>query len=156
LTYHYAPNGELNAIGELNGQGGESPIWSAGAVDASGRLVLEKFGNGVIGRRNYSAASKQLINLEVRPETGAPFQHLTFQYDKNGTLTQRKDLIGGVNETVSYDPLTRMVTDTICRTASPCLPSVTVSYDATGNIVSRSDIGTYSYLPSQPHAVVTA
>ena len=67
----------------------------------------------------------------------------------------RDDTTANLSETFTYDPLNRLLTATV---ASSVAPAKAFSYDAIGNMLSKSDVGTYTYpAPGQPkpHAVMS-
>ena len=70
-------------------------------------------------------------------------QNPVFSLDAVGNLTQRSDSAAGFNlttETFAYDTLNRLTTVT-----GPAAKSFT--YDAFGNLATRTDVGTLSYFP---------
>jgi YD repeat-containing protein len=67
-------------------------------------------------------------------------QDFGFGYDLIGNLTSRTDTNTGLSETFTYDSLNRLRSATVGVDVAK-----TVSYDVVGNILSKSDVGTYSY-----------
>ncbi len=95
-------------------------------------------------------------------------QNLAYQWDLNGNLNQRQDLSQGLTEAFTPDALNRLNFSTLTGVTGHTLD---VTYDASGNIASRSDVGTsshtydytsaqsgctYTGLPAQPHALRNA
>jgi RHS repeat-associated protein len=81
----------------------------------------------------------------------------TYGWDTAGNLTDRSDRYDATNslsENFGYDALNRLVS---YQTSSPELAGlskdVTLAYNAIGNILSKSDVGTYSYPASGATAV---
>ena len=65
------------------------------------------------------------------------------------------DAVTQTSDTLSYDGLNRL---TQAVTSNPSLPlnvTKTVDYDAIGNILTKSDVGSYSYDPMRVHAVAS-
>lgn len=133
--------------------------WERVANNASGQIVDEQLGNGL---HTYSAFDA-ITGLPSSFITGttAQVQNLTYQWDKTGNLTQRKDVNLNLTEDFFYDSLNRL---DYSRLNGSTL-NVDPTYDASGNItalsrdgVSKSyDYGTQQsgctyYAHSQPHA----
>jgi YD repeat-containing protein len=66
-----------------------------------------------------------------------------------GNLLSRFDFLQGTTETFGYDTLDRLLSVT-----GPA--SKSFQYDAIGNIISKSDVGSYAYTGGKPHAVTQA
>ena len=75
-------------------------------------------------------------------------QALTYNFDTLGNLTSRADTLQGLSETFGYDKLNRVVSiNTTAKATSGATSNTinTVTYGPSGNILSRSDVGAYSY-----------
>jgi RHS repeat-associated protein len=108
-------------------------LWTAQARDVAGRVSSEQFGNGVTTARRYDPEG-QLRFLEAQGPTG-PVQRLAYDYEANGNLRQRHDLLSKVSETFAYDSLERLTDWTVtlnCRDAR-----THYEYDAIGNLTLR-------------------
>ncbi len=78
-------------------------------------------------------------------------QNLAFDWDANGNLTQRQDLLQSITETFGYDSLDRLQSSQRSGEVAR-----TFSYSASGNLTYRSDLGTLAYNSgSHPHAVTS-
>ena len=67
-----------------------------------------------------------------------------YTYDaQTGNLLLRADTINNISEAFAYDSLNRLTSH----------HGGTVSYDAKGNVLSKSDVGSYSYSSSLPYSV---
>jgi len=82
-------------------------------------------------------------------------QNLSYTYDQLSNPLSRSDANTGLSETFVYDSLNRLTQSTV-NLSTPLVK--TFSYSAIGNLLSKSDVGTYSY-PSAgsalPHAVMS-
>ena len=86
--------------------------------------------------------------------TGNAVQNLSYTYDQLGNPLSRSDANTGLSETFTYDAINRLTATTVNLSPTPL--SKTFSYDAIGNLLSKSDVGNYSYAPPGsplPHAV---
>src|SRR3954468_7029294 len=81
-------------------------------------------------------------------------QQLTYDYDSIGRLQARADANQNLSETFLYDNLNRLTSATV-NSGAAGLVTQSFGYDAIGNIISRSDVGTYGYglVNTRPHAV---
>jgi len=135
--------------------------WMADTYDVTGRVDGETYGNGLANDRVYSSATGRLIRASsdygrvVAPPPGQGYfiQDLNYIHDGVGNvLTRREDTPGNIRtETFTYDGLDRLTSHAIGGGAT-----VTVGYDANGNIASKSDVGVYAYIGFGPHAVSAA
>jgi len=92
-------------------------------------------------------------------KTASSLRSLTYTWDKLGNLKSRADARLNIRDDFTYDPLNRLTQSKTTAGSTP-QTTVTVAYDALGNITSKSDIGTYTYGSTDscgglagPHAV---
>jgi RHS repeat-associated protein len=128
--------------------------WEEIATNAVGQSIDEVYGNGLHTYSTFDSISGLLGARTTGPT--AAIQNLTFQWDKVGNLTQRKDLTLGLTEDFQYDNLYRLTSSTLNG-----VNNLSVAYDALGNITSKGGVGAYTYPASgassvRPHAVTTA
>ena len=78
---------------------------------------------------------------------------MDFAWNKVGSLTQRRDLNRSLTEDFFYDNLHRLDYSRLNG-----VQNLDLSYDAMGNIISKSDVGagTWTYHPTKKHAVTNA
>ncbi len=77
-------------------------------------------------------------------------QQLAYGWDEAGNLETRQDLNQGLTETFGYDALERLTS------ATGPGGTLTVVYDAIGNITSRSGVSSYTYHATKKHEVIAA
>ena len=88
------------------------------------------------------------------PRLPGPLQNDSYLFDLVGNLTQRQNNNAGLSENFYYDNLYRLDHSTLAGTNN-----LQMTYDATGNITSRSDVAggaTWTYDPTRVHAVTQA
>ncbi|MDC7789639.1 DUF637 domain-containing protein [Rhodoplanes sp. TEM] len=144
-----------NALGYADqlSDAGAQVFWTANALDAEQHLTQQTAGNGVVTTRSFSALNGRL--LSVAAGSGNAVQNATYTYDLLGNPLSRTDGTSNLSESFTYDPLNRLLSATISTSTAPVK---TLSYDAIGNILSKSDVGTYTYAPPgspRPHAVTS-
>jgi len=149
LQYVYQ-NGLLHQVKEAGG----TTYWQGNALNAFGQVTQEALGNGIVTNRAIDAVTGLLSSLQSGPGGGAARQNESYLFDRMGNLTQRQNNNLGLTENFHYDVLDRL--------DYSMLGSVTnldLSYDALGNITSRSDVAngaTWVYHATKKHAVVQA
>ncbi|MCB0332075.1 MAG: hypothetical protein KDD55_01180, partial [Bdellovibrionales bacterium] len=144
LNYVYNERGYLANI--TRGDTGAS-IWRPTGMNARGQIVQEVFGNGLTTTSQYNEDTGY---LESR--ISGLIQNTSFQFDSIGNLRERRDLIVSMTEQFDYDNLNRLVESHVLEQ-----DPVFVTYDALGNITTKSDVGNYAYnsIDGGPHAVTS-
>lgn len=148
-SYGYNSLGYAN---QLSGSGAQT-FWTANNMDAEGHLTLQTAGNGIATTRGFSASTGRL--LSVAAGSGNTVQNSTYSYDLLGNPLSRTDATSSLSESFTYDPLNRLLTATV---SSGLAPVKTFAYNSIGNMMSKSDVGTYTYAPPGsplPHAVMS-
>jgi RHS repeat-associated protein len=138
-------------------------FWQADAYTVTGAISGGTIGNGLTYDRVVSPVTGRVRAVVSGIGTGTHAQHHTYNYDALGQVVQRGDLVLGRNETFAYDGLNRLTQWQLQAIAGsggtgvpPVVPkTVTQTYNALGNIVSKSDYGVYSYTGTGPHAVTS-
>ncbi|MGH1541889.1 MAG: RHS repeat domain-containing protein [Arenicella sp.] len=152
LTVNYGyTNGYASSITDASNN---QTYWSATKYDALGHLIQEIHGDNIHSNRAYDLAQVTLTSInsyvQVANDPVLPVQSLQYSYDALSNLTQRQNLLQSTDETFAYDNLNRL---TSYQHQSSVTQTTTVNYDALGNIIYKSDVGTYRYDTSRPHAV---
>jgi RHS repeat-associated protein len=140
-------------------------LWRAAASDAAGRLELELFGNDVSTARDYENETDRLSEIVTAPLGGGPILHFMQRYTDGGDVTHRSAMVdvAGTYRTEhdTYDALHRLTSTTIRDgdiddSAAPVLSIQQFAYDPLGNLSFRSDVGSYGYDGTLPHALTSA
>jgi RHS repeat-associated protein len=139
---------------------GGSALWTVNQQDALDRVERETAGNGIVTQRGWHAATGRLEALRAgsplaNGEPDGSVLNDSYLYDSLGNLTYRATPNGSgglLQETFDYDNLNRLKSNQFGAT------TISVSYDALGNIKSKSGVGTYAYpapgaASVRPHAV---
>lgn len=129
------------------------------SMDARGNVTSEIYGNGVVTTRTHYPATGRIKTI-LSTKGSIRVQQLEYYWDYLGNLTRREELDSVTNELIAedftYDSLNRLLS------ASHPNESMTLSYDAGGNILSKSGVGSYTYggtcngVTAGPHAVTNA
>lgn len=124
--------------------------WQADAADAQGQLTQITHGNFVSTTQTYDANTGRIATIAAGISNSV--QNMSFVFDTIGNLASRTDVISNLVESFTYDDLNRLTGATIVQGVNTPVTK-TFSYNATGNIVTKSDHGVYSY-PAQGAASV--
>lgn len=156
VDHRYNSYGYLDQLSLVGG----SVLWSVNKQDALDRITRQTFGNGVVTRRDFNAATARLAGivagLLVSGEPSGAVQNDSYLYDSIGNLNYRSQLndSGGLlQENFGYDGLNRLTSAQVTGQ-----PAQTYGYNDLGNLTSKTGVGTYSYPASgatsvRPHAV---
>jgi RHS repeat-associated protein len=152
LTLGYTPLGYLQTVQDT---ASGLAYWTGSQYDGRGNPTSQAYGNGLVTTRSYDAASRPLTSAAG---SGNAVQNDAYGYDLLGKLRSRSETRAGVILThqYDYDNLNRLKTEIRSGGALAAAQTLTWSYDAIGNITSRSDVGTYTYPAAgsaRPHAV---
>ncbi len=128
------------------------------AMDARGNVTRELSGNGVETVRTYFDKTGRLKTI-ISSKGNTKVQHLEYYWDNLGNLEWRKKFDSSTGqmlpETFSYDGLNRLLN------AQHSNETMALTYDAGGNITSKTGVGSYSYGETKcgviagPHAVTS-
>ena len=134
---------------------GSTTLWTLNAQDAAGRTRSATFGNGLTTATHYNDYTALLDSIQTGPGNGtganATLQSDTYTYDPVGSLLTRSWLpasgAAAMSETFTYDELDRLKTSQVSG-----LDLKNFGYDALGNLVSKTNVGTYAYpAANSPH-----
>ena len=157
VRYHYNSAGYLAKISEsakavpVTNTNNPVAYYTVTAMNARGQVTGATLGNDVVLDRTYQADSGYLHTMKATNGSSQELQKLTLTFDELGNLTKRHDqglskLMGGpaknMEEVFTYDNLNRLKTTRIAGEASA---NVDTTYDARGNIKTKSGVGTYAY-----------
>jgi RHS repeat-associated protein len=127
--------------------------WTLNALDAEQHITQETSGNGIVTTQSFDPETGRLLAANAGYQNAV--QNFSYSYDTLGNLLSRVDGNENLSESFTYDALNRVTSAAI---SSNIAPVKTFSYDAVGDLTTKSDVGTYTYpTPGspQPHAVTS-
>jgi RHS repeat-associated protein len=142
-------------------------LWKTDSQGADGSFESGTFANGVVANNGYQSGTGRLTLSQAGPVTSAvpTIVDQSYSWDSLGNLLSRSDNIGnpstgGVSETFQYDNLNRLSAYQVGSAAlgSEFQRTTTLSFNAIGSLLAKSDLGTYRYGTSgqaQPHVPKT-
>lgn len=144
LRHGYSVHGALETIaGAVSG----TVYWRARDWDHWGKVSESERANGIISTWTRDAAVGHLDAITTGPGAVGSVQSLYYEWDVIGNLKSRADSLQGVTESFDYDELYRLK---ISRLNG--VQNLAVTYTASGNIKTKSDVGLYEYEGPRPHA----
>jgi RHS repeat-associated protein len=141
LKRAYTPTGFLENVTRVGGD----LVWAVDERDAAGRIVRERFANGVSTVRTFDTDRGWLRTVKTSATAGGTpsIQNLEFEWERNGNLFRRYERNGSWAEEFHYDSLDRLVGwDAYNLAWNTRVPAI-YTYDDLGNMRSRT-------IPDQP------
>jgi RHS repeat-associated protein len=114
--------------------------------NAYGMLTGIKNGD-VVGSYDVNGVGIE-IDVDVNYSINNQYRQLAYSYNDRGFIESRTDAKVNQSETYTYDNLDRLTSYTVNGTTA-----ASFTYGNTGNILTNSKVGIYSYGNSKPHAV---
>jgi RHS repeat-associated protein len=152
VKYGYA-YGILKSVTDWTSGSAGTVYWVANTKNPRGQTTQETLGNGVVTNRSFDAVTGWLSSIQSSVGGGTALQNQSYLYDLVGNVTQRQESTQGLTENFYYDNLYRLDYSQLNSTTN-----LDLSYDAMGNITSRSDVNgnaTWTYHSAKKHAVAT-
>jgi RHS repeat-associated protein len=147
LAYDYQ-NGILQRIRDANGS---TNFWTLTSTNPFGQVQNETLGNGVATFTEYDPASGWMLRRQAGVSGGTGLVDAAITWDTAGNLLSRQDLKQSVTETFDYDALNRLTGSQRNGTQN-----LTLTYNAIGNLLTKSDVGSYTYHATKKRAVIQA
>ncbi len=142
IRRYYNARGYLSSVTDHTGS---EHFFTAINGNAFGQYTQYSRGNGKTTTNTFDVYG--LLDITQTPGV----QHLNNSIDPStGNLDVRFDAVQGKSESFSYDNLNRLSSYLVGGQSA-----MNVQYDNDGNILTKSDVGTYSYNSSAPHAVTS-
>lgn len=121
---------------------------------AAGQLNAYRLGDLINGSAYFNPLQGGRVTDINAWVVGPALVNQRYNWDIEGNLKDRQDVVTGWKEDFGYDALNRLTT--VSRSGSATGANVSIQYDALGNITFKSDVGSYAYASGKPHAVTTA
>jgi RHS repeat-associated protein len=150
LKYVYDGAGYLNKVQDASAG---TAFWTLTGVNDNSAPTMEVLGNSVSIATGYTPWTNEMISrTEGSAGSTTNLQNLSYDWDLNGNLLHRIDNRQGLTEGFTLDGLNRLSTVTLNGAQT-----LSVKYDQAGDIMSKSDVGAYTYgTTAHPHAVTAA
>lgn len=146
-TVNYAYDDHENLTQVVDAADPTLVYWQADSSDVFGHVTAATFGNGLITTRTYDPNTGMLQAEAAGAGGTSSVLQQAYTWDADGNLASRQDLNAGLTETFTYDNLNRVRQ---AVTSGAAISTLAISYSAVGNIVTKSDVGTYSYSALHP------
>jgi RHS repeat-associated protein len=132
-------------------------LWQSQAFNARGQAEQQSYGNGVITKAVFDAATGRMTGLTAGVGSATNVLKHGYVWDSISHLVQRNDengddpngdlSAGALTDAYSYDALGRMKSYSVAATSSAGLltRNVLLQFNAAGMLLYKSDVGVYSY-----------
>lgn len=133
--------------------GGSHVLWTINARDAEQHVIQSVAGNGVVTNQTFDPRNG--LPLTTRAGEGGAVASFDYGFDLFGNLSSRTDHDQSFTESFCYDRLNRLTNYALAASCTGA-GAKSVGYDALGNIIAKSDVGSYIYPATGsglPHAV---
>ncbi len=151
IQHHYTTEGYQEKVTSTDGT---TTYWQITQENARGQLEAFSLANGTFQTHRSFQKTTGLLSQIVTQKGNDKLQNLYYEFDALNNLTKRTNYLAdggrGLEEKFTYDNLNRLKTASITGKA---YGQLVMDYDDLGNITSKSDVGTYKYDGSKPHAV---
>jgi RHS repeat-associated protein len=127
----------------------------AQAIDARGNVIRSDLGNGLGTNHVFDSISGKAFTLRTGSAAGgyANAHDHRYTYDKADNVATRQEAINQILESFVHDRLNRLSSYTVASSSDAgANRSVTMDYNAIGNLINKSDVGGYAYASARPHA----
>jgi RHS repeat-associated protein len=114
--------------------------WKGLRYNEYGQVAEERLGNGILTTHAYNRKTGYLDSIAAKDSQGLTVQNLRYSYDLAGNVKSRQDGVQQLDERFSYDTLDRLTSTSVNGRITQAL-----RYGITGTILSKSDVGTYTY-----------
>ncbi len=158
IDYLYNAVGQINQVNKV--KNGTTTVLASGVTyTPMGQIAHLQRGNNVTTDYTYDANQNYRLT-RIRTVSGSVvLQDIAYTYDANGnilTIVDSSQTALAKNVAYGYDDLNRLISATVTNSGSGANYSHTYSYDAIGNILSSTPVGSYTYTLSNPHQARTA
>ncbi len=136
ITNVYNAAGYLSAVKRTNTT---DTFWKATIMNAKDQVERQLYGNGLQVDKTYDPNTDYLTAVNTK-KGSTLLQDMSFTFDAIGNLTRRKDILQSKQEDFWLDNLNRLIKSQVQGG-----DSVLITYNAIGNILSKSDVGVYTY-----------
>lgn len=128
---------------KISNDANNQSIWTCNSTNSLGKISDYLSGNGIQTQLTYDNFG--FLNMSV----SSPVQSNSYNYDfSNGNLLSRTDWLLNKTEIFGYDNLDRLTQVQISG-----LPNFNLTYNNSGNVLTKTGLGNISYKTSKPDAV---
>jgi len=149
VKYTYNTAGFLEKVERKENGGALTGVISNFDYSPMGQMTTKVSANGVTTTNTYDTTKLyRLVNKKTVNALQNKFQDLTYTYDNIGNITKIVDASNTATAKTTnyvYDDLYRLILTTVTSTVNGQNYIQTTAYDAIGNIINKSDQGSYYY-----------
>ncbi len=152
---HY--HSSLGILQKVTKDGSSQTLWEALSYNERGQLEAYKLGTNLNASHAYDLQTGRVTDIAAWV-IGPSLVNQHYEWGAVGNLASRQDTVTNVTDNFIYDNLNRLAN---MSTTDASNTNQTTSYDALGNINSKSDVGAYAYggscngIQAGPHAATS-
>lgn len=121
---------------KVTNSSGSKILWQLSQVNSRGAITSYLLGNGISVNKQYDAQTGYLTRIQ-----NGKLIDESYKFDVLGNLVERTDLLRSKIEKFEYDNLNRLI-----KTNHGSTVAETIGYDASGNILTKSSVGSLTYI----------
>ena len=147
-TNAYNQNGYFDGIKDQSG----NQLWKAKEMNQFGMLTGTNLGSVIDQQIIFDERNGNLTDILAKnSQSMHNLQNYHYNWDTDGNLEHRKDVLKNLKESFLYDAFDRLT-----KVNLNAAEQLTIEYGNSGNITNKSDVGAYTYNPgSKPFAIET-
>ncbi len=157
VDYLYNSAGQINQVNKV--KNGVTTVLAQGVTYSPlGQITHLQRGNNVTTDYTYDANQSYRLTRLRTVSGSVVLQDIAYTYDANGnilTLIDTSQTALAKSVTYIYDDLNRLTSAAVTGSGSGANYTQTYSYDATGNMLTNSAVGTYAYTLDNPQQART-
>lgn len=157
VDYLYNAAGQINQVNKV--KNGVTTVLAQGVTYSPlGQITHLQRGNNVTTDYTYDANQSYRLTRLRTVSGSVVLQDIAYTYDANGnilTLVDTSQTALAKSVTYIYDDLNRLTSAVVTGSGSGANYTQTYSYDATGNMLTNSAVGTYAYTLDNPQQART-
>ena len=145
-TNAYNQYGYFDGIKDQDG----NQLWKAKEMNQFGMLTGTNLGNVIDQQIIFDQRNGNITDILAKnSQSMHSLQNYHYNWDTDGNLEHRKDMIKNLKESFIYDAFDRLTTVRL-----NAAEQLTIEYGNSGNITNKSDVGAYTYnTSSKPFAI---
>jgi RHS repeat-associated protein len=157
VDYLYNSAGQINQVNKV--KNGVTTVLAQGVTYSPlGQITHLQRGNNVTTDYTYDATKNYRLTRLRTVSGSVVLQDIAYTYDANGnilTLVDTSQTALAKSVTYIYDDLNRLTSAAVTGSGSGANYTQTYTYDATGNMLTNSAVGTYAYTLDNPQQART-
>jgi len=154
VRYDYNSVGQTNQVYYQPAGGAEEQIVESVSYSPISQISQVDYANGTISQMTYDVNQAYRLTSKLTTAPLETLQNISYTYDNAGNITQITDDVThqlAKTSIFSYDDLYRLTNAQITDDYQSITANYSFDYDSIGNILNKSDLGSYQYAYNNPY-----